>query len=433
MASICYFLTYIFETLISIMYFSQKSERKYSNIYILMGAIASVVVQFALSLSGIHYLNLLAFVFCNFLFCILLYKTTILQSLFNVLVLSSAMLITELCVFYISRFVFGISISEHTNNNLTLWMQMASSKLLYFLVAYLIAKLSTKENRNRKKFHKSISLILLPLASISILLGIVRITELFTLPNSVFLILSIATFMLLYSNFIVFWVHESTIKTEKENMEYKLQTQKAELDIEYYTILQNQYENSNILIHDIKRHLLSIKELANQNDCTSINTYIDNLYDEYQIKYLKKYSNHRIINAIINRYMTLCKDVDIDFYCDVRDIDFSFISDANLTSILDNLLENAFEATKNSKNKTIELSIRKTNVNFVVIQLENSCSQSPKLKKGELQTTKANKDIHGYGIKSIKRITKDYDGMINYSYDPEMMIFTFTVVLNASK
>ena len=431
MAYICYILTYIFETLISIMYFSQKSECKHSNIHIVMGSTASVVIQFALSLSGIHYLNLLASILCNFLFCLLLYKTTIFQSLFNVLVLASTMLITELCVFYISRFVFGISISEHTNNNLTLWIQMASSKLLYFLVAYLIANLSTKENRTN--LLKSLSLILLPLASISVLLGIVRITELFTLPDSVFLILSVATFLLLYSNLIVFWVHESIIKTEKENMEYKLQTQKAELDIEYYTILQNQYENSNILIHDIKRHLLSIKELANVNDCDNINAYIDNLYNEYQIKYLKKYSNHPIINAIINRYMMLCKDLGIDFYCDVRDIDFSFISNANLTSILDNLLENAFEATKESKNKTIELSIRKTNVNFVVIQLENSCSQSPKLKKGELQTTKANKDIHGYGIKSIKRIAKDYDGMINHSYDPETMIFTFTVVLNASK
>lgn len=433
MASICYILTYIFETLISIMYFSQKSERKYSNIHIVMGTIVSVILQFALSLSGIHYLNLLAFAVCNFLLCFLLYKTTILQSLFNVLVLSSTMLITELCVFYISSFVFGISISEHTNNNLTLWIQMACSKLLYFLVAYLIAKLSTKENSNRTNFNKSLSLILLPLASISILLGIVRTTEIFTLPTSVFLILSISTFLLLYSNIIVFWVHESTIKTEKENMEYKLQTQKAELDIEHYTNLQNQYENSNILIHDIKRHLLSIKELANQDDCNKINTYIDNLYDEYQIKYLKKYSNHQIINAIINRYMMMCKDMGIDFYCDIRDIDFSFISDANLTSILDNLLENAFEAAKSSDNKTIELTIRKTNVNFVVIQLENSCSQSPKLKKGELQTTKSNKDIHGYGIKSIKRITKDYDGMINHSYNPETMIFTFTVVLNTSK
>lgn len=433
MASICYLLTYIFETLISIMYFTQKSDRKCSNIYFLIGTIMSVVIQFALSFSGIHYLNLLAFAVCNFLFCFILYKSTIFQSIFNVLVLSSTMLITELCVFYLSRFIFGISISEHTNNNLTLWMQMASSKLLYFLVAYLIGNLSTKENREKASFKKSILLLLLPLASISVLLGIVRITELFTLPNSVFLILCVATFLLLYSNIIVFWVHESTVKTEKENMEYRLQAQKAELDTEYYTILQNQYENSNILIHDIKRHLLSIKELANQNDCTNICAYIDNLYEGYEIKYLKKYSNHQIINAIINRYMMLCKDKSIDFYCDVRDIDFSFISNSNLTSILDNLLENAFEAAKDSTNKTIELTIRKTNVNFIVIQLENTCSKSPSIKKGELQTTKANKDIHGYGIKSIKRIIKDYDGMMSHSYDSKTMIFTFTVVLNTSK
>lgn len=112
------------------------------------------------------------------------------------------------------------------------------------------------------------------------------------------------------------------MKTQYENTALKLQKQKSEIDTEYYSILQNQYENSNILIHDIKRHLLSIKELSNEKDFESINKYIDSLYEDYQIKYLKKYSDNKLINAIINRYVSACKDKEIDFYCDIRDIDF---------------------------------------------------------------------------------------------------------------
>ena len=433
MAHICYLFTYIFEALISWMYYSEKFTIKKSKNVILIGFVFSTIVQFSLSFIGIPLVNLLAFLICNLLLCYLLFNSSLFQSLFNSIILSATMLITELCIFYGSTLFFEVEVLEHTSNSLALWVQTSSSKLLYFLNAYLISKLSTSESRKELGFSRASLLFLLPLVSIVLLYGVVLITMKVDAPQYVYTIFIISALLLLYANIIVFWVHESMIRAQKENIEFKLQKQKAELDTEYYSILQNQYENSNILIHDIKRHLLSVKELANQNNCDSINKYIDNLYEEYQIKYLKKYSNHQIINAIINRYMMLCKDNGIDFYCDIRDIDFSFISDANLTSILDNLLENAFEAAKDSKKKTIELTIRKTNVNFVVIHLENSCSQPPNFKRGELQTTKANKDIHGYGIKSIKRIIKDYDGMINHSYDSETMIFTFAVILNSSK
>ncbi len=433
MSAVCYFLTYIFEALISLMCFSEKFDKKLSKRIVFFSFSASILVQFALSFMRIPFVNLGAFLLCNILLCFLLFNASILQSIFNSVILAITMLITELCVFYGSTLFFDVAISEHTVNDTTLWIQTACSKLLYLFIALIIAKLSTEETRKQIGMLKQSLLFLLPLASIILLHGIVIITMIFDVPQAIYTIFIISTILLMYSNIIVFWVHESIIKTQKENTEYKLSKQKAEIDTEYYSILQNQYENSNIIIHDIKRHLLSVKELANHNDCDSISKYIDDLYGEYDIKYLKKYSNHRLINAIINRYMEMCKRFGVDFYCDIRDIDFSFISEANLTAILDNLLENAIEAAKDSSKKTIELTIKESNSNFVAIHLENSCATAPKKSGGELKTTKSNKDIHGFGIRSIKRIAKEYNGNIDYSFDENTMVFTFTVVLNKSK
>lgn len=433
MEQICFLVIYIFETLISYMYFNEKSTTTKPKIIVFFGFAISAVLQFTLNLLAIPFANLLSFIICNFFLCFLLFNSSFFQSLFHSIILSAIMLISELCVIYSSTILFDTKVLEYTTNTSTMWLQTISSKLLYFFIAYLISKLSTPEARKEFSFSKASLLFILPLVSVVFLHGVVLITMIVDAPQFVYTTFIVSALLLLYANIIVFWVHESIIKAQKENTDYKLQKQKAELDIEHYTILQNQYENSNILIHDIKRHLLSVKELANQNDCNSINEYIDNLYNEYQIKYLKKYSNHKIINAIINRYMMLCDDLNIDFYCDIRDIDFSFLPDSKLTSILDNLLENAFDAAKQSTEKTIDLSIRKNNVNFVVINIKNSCAQPPKVKMGELQTTKNNKDIHGYGIKSIKRIVKEYDGSINHAYNSETNIFTFTIVLKTSK
>lgn len=430
MPAVCYLFIYIFEALISWMYFNEKFSVKRNNKIVFIGFAISGLVQYAFSFIYMPFLNLSTFLVCNLLLCYLLFDSSILQSIFNAIILSATMLITELCVMYSSVFLFKLDVLEYTKNNLVLWVLTLSSKLFYFLVAYFISKLSTSESRKEFGLSKASLLFLLPLVSILLMTSLVSITIEVDVPQYIYTFFVVTSIFLLFANIIVFWVHESMVKAQKENTEYKLQKQKAEIDTEYYNILQNQFENSNILIHDIKRHLSSVKELASRNDCDGINKYIDSLYDEYQIKYLKKYSNHQIINAIINRYMMQCKNFGIDFYCDIRDIDFSFISDANLTAILDNLLENAVEAAKDSDEKKIDLTIRKNNVNFIVINLENSCSKAPKIKMGELQTTKSNKDIHGYGIKSIKRIVKEYDGSINYNFDESKMMFTFTIVLS---
>ena len=433
MSAVCYFLTYIFEALISLMCFSEKFDKKVSKRIVFFGFSASILVQFTLNFLAIPFVNLATFVICNILLCFMLFNSSMLQSIFYSVILSAAMLITELCVHYTSSLFFDTKLLDSTVNNTTLWIQAACSKLLYFFIALIIAKLSSEESRRTMITLKESTLYLLPLASIVLLHGVTIILMIVDVPQFIYAIFTISTIMLLFSNIIVFWVHESMVRTQQENIEYKLSKQKAEIDTEYYSILQNQYENSNIIIHDIKRHLMSVKELANHNDCDSISKYIDDLYGEYEIKYLKKYSNHRLVNAIINRYMEMCKRFGIDFYCDIRDIDFSFISEANLTAVLDNLLENAIEAAKNSENKTIELTIKESNSNFVAIHLENSCTTAPKKSGGELKTTKSNKDIHGFGIRSIKRIAKEYNGNIDYSFDENSMIFTFTVVLNKNK
>lgn len=431
MSAVCYLLTYIFESIISKMFFEEKSSYKTNKKIVFIGFILSAILQFAVSFIGIPYLNLAFFFICNFLLCFLLYQTNIWQALFNALLLSATMLITELSIFYLARSFFGVDISEHTTNTLMLWIQMACTKLFYFFISYIISKLSTKEHRKDLKLSKSSLLLLLPIASILLLLGIVRVTELYSVNDSIYTVFMISTILLLYSNIIVFWVHESIIKTQNEIIELRLQKQKDELDAEYYSILQNQYENSNILIHDIKRHLLSIKDLASDNRNTRISEYIDNLYNEYEVKYIRKYSDNNLINAIVNRYAMVCKDLSIDFYCDIRSIDFSFISDNHLTTILDNLLENAIEASKNSINKTIDLTIKQNNLNFLVINLCNSCSIKPLFKNGELKTTKKNKEIHGFGIKSIRRIIKNYDGSIDFSFNQDTQQFSTTVILKS--
>ena len=422
-------LVFIFEALISLMYFTNKFEKRKSKWLILLSFTISASAQFTISLLGIPLCNILSFIIFNFLICCFCFQTKIAQAIFNTVILAATMLITELIVFYVSKSVFGTDVLEYTTNDLVLIIQGICSKLLYFLAAYLLSKLSTSESRNDTIKAKSFLLLLLPISSIIILHGIARSAERLDYDNNTYIIFIVSAILLMYANIAVFWVHESLIKTQRENTELQLQAQKAELDTEYYTLLQNQYDNSNILIHDIKRHLLSIKDLADENDCDGIEHYIENLYCEYEVKNIKKYSNHKLVNAIINRYAKLFADSGITFSCDIRNIDFSFIADNDLTSLLDNLLENGLEASRDSEEKKVDLLIAPTNVNYISISLNNTCSVAPNIKNGKLITTKKKSAPHGYGIKSIKRIADKYDGDVSFDYDDTSSQFIARIIL----
>ena len=154
-------LTYIFEALISLFFFGKKFEKRFHIGIILLAFSLSALIQFGLNFAGIQVLNLVSFIICNFILCLICYKTKVMQAIFSTLLLAAAMLITEITIMYVSSLLFGIAVLEYTTNELVLFLQSGSSKLLYFLTVYLLAKLSTKEERNDLGSAKSFLLLLL--------------------------------------------------------------------------------------------------------------------------------------------------------------------------------------------------------------------------------------------------------------------------------
>lgn len=67
---------------------------------------------------------------------------------------------------------------------------------------------------------------------------------------------------------------------------------------------------------------------------------------------------------------------------------------------------------------------------FSVIIVSNSCDISPNFNDSELPTTtKKHKQLHGFGLKSVKKTLKKYNGDIDFEYDCEKNRFIVTVFL----
>lgn len=426
MITLCYLFIFVFEQFVSYIYFNGKFDIKVKPITILLSYAISFVVQFSVSFMNIPYLNLLTFLIFNIIVVHICFSADFKQTAFNVLLLEGIMISTELVIMYFITALLNIKLLG--NNELVVFLETAASKALYFLIVYLIAKHSAKENYSYKKDY-SLLLFVLPIVSIIIIVSFTYLSFHLSIDRKTNFLFTVLSLILLFTNVIVIYIHEKTIHTLIKNTELQIEHQKEKINEEYYTNLEKQFDSSSILVHDIKNCLLNIKELSKESDTENIQKYVDSIYDGYGIRELKQYSKNKLVNVIISRYVDLGRKAKIDFSVDIRNVDFHFITDSDLTALLDNLLENAYEAAKSSTRKQMDLRIDYRNENFLWIDLQNSSDQKPKAKGNILITTKPEVGVHGIGLKSISRIVRRYSGNMNYQYDEDSKIFHTSIML----
>ena len=134
------------------------------------------------------------------------------------------------------------------------------------------------------------------------------------------------------------------------------------------------------------------------------------------------------MNLITNRYRKICEDSKIKFNIDIRNTQIDFMSEPDITALLDNLLENAVEATSKANVKFIDFSINKRKNNFLSIIITNSVKEKVKITDNIIISSKKSKGIHGVGLRSIKRVVEKYDGEMKMSFDENALTFTTSII-----
>ena len=208
-------------------------------------------------------------------------------------------------------------------------------------------------------------------------------------------------------------------------IELQTQQQKQEIDSQYLQVIEQNNKNSAILIHDIKNHLHHITSLSSAEE---IHAYVASIADEVQSYGYIGVSKNKTLDLLISKYLNLCQGKGIKIEFDVKTANLSNIAPADISTIINNLLDNAVESAEQSEKKEISVNIFR-NQGFEIIKIQNSCSAKPKTKNGKLLTTKKEKQLHGYGTQSVIKTVNKYGGMYDWDYLETENIFTVTVAL----
>lgn len=419
-------LCYAFELLAQMICLNKFYEKKHNNKVLLYGSgialhIVCYLLYFAtynINIGAVRLIsNSLTYFLIFFAFFIANYKAPkvhyVLCSIFAVF----SMCITETLTTIILDAIFTTNSPGRFNNLYDLLLPFIS-KGLYLIVLLAIVWLINKIqfNTNYKRIGILMMLPAVSIASLVVLLGMYydALNQSYYVK---FLVVIIFVFFLTIVEFIYIY-----FKSQKQQEElHLLQTEKLQyqLDNTYLKLLENQNEEMHILTHDIKNHLSTIGAMNNIDD---VQNYVQTVYSDYTSINLAKSSN-KMIDIILYKYSMICKGHNVDFVIEAKTANLSYIEESQLSSLLNNLLDNAVEAAKNSKDKFVEMAIRKEH-NFDVLTVINSCDSQPDLTK----STKHDFKNHGYGTKIIKRIVSKNNGEFDCRFDSENSKFIITII-----
>lgn len=214
-------------------------------------------------------------------------------------------------------------------------------------------------------------------------------------------------------------VLENYLNVKKIENEKKLQISEISMQYDYYVKQSNDMENIRRLSHDIKNHLEALRGDVDYHQKMDYINGIERKLSIYQSYY--KTGNTFIDNVLhVKRLEALDKKIEFKVFADFSV--FRRIKNEDLCVIVSNTVDNALRECQLMKEEDpeveclIQLKARKLK-GFLSIICENTlreCQAEFIKNNATLETSKEDKKNHGFGVKNIKSVVKDYGGEVSF-------------------
>lgn len=410
---------YVFEALIFYYYSNSLFKKKHNFIITLSSIMIGNAFLFATYQLGSTYVNGICLFFTFFILLLFLFDISFKSAIFHSLIFLTVMIASETVVILISSLLFG-DFNTFENDITAYIFVILTSKLTYFIIIMIILKVFAVKEHDEINDKYFWLLFIGPFTNILMFVAFRYITYQVKITPKAYLFLIISSIGSLFANILIFAIYEISQKNTKELYNLKTIQKQEEQDIKYFKIIEQSNKDMRVFAHDIKNHLIQIRNMETKEEC---DTYIDKLLPNIEKFTYTGISKNKMLDLIINKYMTLCDNKRIQFNIDVKTANLNYIDDLDLSTLLNNLLDNAIEAAEKSDNGYINVNIFSKNELYDGLIIKNSCIVSPIIEKSKLITTKENKSLHGLGSSSINKVIKKYNAVYDWKYDQSQNIF----------
>ena len=339
--------------------------------------------------------------------------------------------ILEVCFLYVVWLLIEIMISFCVNllpldENHSVMAGNIISKIIMIIGVYVFSIMWEKTDNNLIPARYYVGLLFVPIGSIYI-----AVNEFYSINNMKEVLPSMVTFsILLLFNIIILEIYSKISENfimEKEKAIYTQQINIMAINTEEQ---KNVMENFHREKHDWINELIALKNEIEYENKDVVLQNIDRIIQNCQFGEAISDTGNKCIDALINVKYTTAKEKGIDFILKIFIPEELPINQCDMGIVLGNILDNAIEATEkcNSSAKKIEI-IMGIKKEALVLVVKNPLAGSLKRNKdGKLLSTKEDSKRHGYGINSVIKVARKYNGDV--IIEEEGGEFVITVTMN---
>lgn len=221
---------------------------------------------------------------------------------------------------------------------------------------------------------------------------------------------------------VMFFHHFQMLKTENK-MLLELET----LSENHIKDMELMMEKNRIQTHDMKHHLLILREYGQEKQWDSLMSYLNELSEDILAKKKTGWTQTGILDTILEQKKTKAESKGIEVRVQADRIVGLPFSDMEICTLFSNLLDNAIEACEKIEDDRRWVAIQITRKSgMLYLTISNSIKDRPAEQEGKLITNKQNHQLHGYGIKSVQKIVRKYEGDFSYQIRESEFIVTIT-------
>lgn len=212
-------------------------------------------------------------------------------------------------------------------------------------------------------------------------------------------------------------------KEQEEKNALLLYEEKLSEMEEHVQEMERLYEGMRGMKHDMKNYVADIESLIGRGEGLTKETgealqnYLNGLCVSLEELDMKYKTGNPVTDTVINRYLRKAEKMGVKVSCDFLYPANLEISGFDLSILLNNGLENAIEALEKCGEEELFLEITsyvKGNVFFLEIRNTFFGTLPYDEEKHTFQTTKEEKNVHGYGLKNMKKSVEKYYGNIEF-------------------
>ena len=242
----------------------------------------------------------------------------------------------------------------------------------------------------------------------------------------------ILKFLIVMSMFLIIFLVMRMILIKEKNTSMEvvisvLQEQMGKLT-EYYGELNKKDEELRQFRHDTKNMMLALQSMIKDGKNHQAIDYIENMGTMYQ-RTAKLYDTGNFIaDALLSTKAQMAEEINTKIIMNGF-IPAAKINDVDMVILLSNLLDNAMEACAQVDGEKKILIDSVLGKQMWCIEVSNPTKKNVIITKNRIDTSKENKEIHGYGLMNIERVTKYYNGMLKLTCENNEFVAKATLML----